>query len=467
VADFFVCAVPASLWDSSRPRATPPTDDELLREQVLEATAIRRRIGSRVNLESERTRLISALGRIESVLLRRLNQGDPPVGEQRDQATDEPLPPKLVRDDWDETDFRHAVALGCFPALQLNDGYLHLLAVVELTRAAARTPGVPLADQPLALGASMISPGDLHTHIEMVAAEVARVSELPPSALSAHQRREAFLQLVNRVGGCGVIEVQTVLDNRGLIDAPSRPLPPEPPAPVPVVYEPDPDGAGILVGRRKMLDRLHAEVEAAVQQAATAGDGRGGKVNASSQPHEVTTDVLGHWVQRTPPEGARAPLSVRVVYADGSEAAPFPVCRLQGRTLQGSGKVLRFALMSMRHLDLDRVVHMAWYRNREVSKPRTLADSDAFCFAYSLEELKALSALAGPTVVHMYHTGFEPACLGFYRAVVAVLTADEAFGAGWARELSPGWLSVVPHYYQGGTRYAPSCDRDKTPLVWC
>jgi hypothetical protein len=467
---FLVCAVPAALWDSSRPRATPPTDDELLREQVLEAAAIRRRVGSGVNLESERSRLTATLGRIESEVLRRLNQREPPAWEKPADATDDERLPKAVRDHWDETEFRHSVTLDRFPALELDDGYLHLLALVELTRAAARTPGVPMSDQPLALGASMIRPGDLPAHLEAAAADVAIVSDLPPSAREAHERRVAFLQLVRDVGGCGVIEVQTVLDNRGLVAPPARPLPPKPPEPVPVVYEDDPEGGRSMVGRGKMLARLHAEVEAAVRQAAVAADGRGGKVNASSQPHEVTTDVLGHWVRQRPPEEARAPLSVRVVYADGSEAAPFPACRLNGRTPPSGGRVLKFALMSMRHLDLDRVVDMAWYRNREVSQSRALADSDAFCFAYSLAELKALSVLAGPdraVTVHMYHTGFEPACIGFYRAVAAVLAADEAYGAGWARDLPPGWLSVVPHYFQGGTRYEPSHDRDKTPLVWC
>jgi hypothetical protein len=467
VAVFLVCALPASLWDSSRPRATPPTDDELLREQVIEAASIRRRVGSGVNLESERSRLTAALGRIESEVLRRVMPAEPPALNQSDQENDDPRQQTTVRERWDETEFRHAVALGQIPALKLEDGYLHLLAVAELTRTTSRTPGVPVTDQPLALGASIFSPGDLTTHLEMATAEVSVLSDLSPAAKEEHARRTAFLQLVRDVGGCGVIEVQTVLDNRGLVAPAARPLPPKPPEAQHVSFEPDPEAGGTLVGRRKMLDRLHAEVEAAVRQAVRVEDGRGGKVNASSQPHEVTTDVLGHWVRRPPPEGAKAPISLRVVYADGSEAAPFPVCRLSGRIPQAGGRVLRIALMSMRHLDLDRVVDMAWYRNREVSKPRTLADSDAFCFAYSLAELKKLSALGGAVTIHMYHTGFEPACLGFYRAVAAALSADQAYGAGWAVRLPPGWLTVMPHYFKGGTHYEPSQDRDKTPLVWC
>ena len=104
------------------------------------------------------------------------------------------------------------------------------------------------------------------------------------------------------------------------------------------------------------------------------------------------------------------------------------------------------ALMSMRHLELDPLVDWAWFRNKEVSQTRQLAESDEFCFRYSLDQLEGLRAAYGGRRVRlsMYHTGFEPAALGFYRALALSLRAQR------------GWLRVVPHFFRGGTRFEAS-----------
>jgi hypothetical protein len=100
----------------------------------------------------------------------------------------------------------------------------------------------------------------------------------------------------------------------------------------------------------------------------------------------------------------------------------------------------------MRHLELDPVVDWAWYRNKEVSQTRPLAESDEFCFQHSLKQLAELhAAYAGYVLrLNMYHTGFEPAAIGFYRAVAVTLMRQR------------GWLRVVPYYFRGSTRFAAS-----------
>jgi hypothetical protein len=170
-----------------------------------------------------------------------------------------------------------------------------------------------------------------------------------------------------------------------------------------------------------------------------------GKVNMSNQPHEVSTEVLGQFVRAS---AGQVPGRVRVTYADGSEAKPFPLRILPVNSAPAPANPVEIsvALMSMRHLELDPMVDWAWYRNKEVSQTRPLAESDEFCFQYSLKQLTELhDAYAGHALVlNMYHTGFEPAAIAFYRAVAMTLMRQR------------GRLRVVPHYFRGGTRFAAS-----------
>lgn len=453
---FRLFAVPSTFWDD-RPRASPPTDDELLREQLREAKALRERIERGVNLESERGRFTDILNRIEATLLRRSLQH-----------------PESVRAEWNEAQIRAEVAMMKFPALELGEEYLHLLSWLEALRVEARTPGITEPANPLDLGGSIYRAEQLENHLKVAAAEIAARSSarpLPKEIRAAADARAAFIASVKAIGQLGVIEVQVVQDNSVPTAAPGVRGPgagvvestgsePEGGGPAPVDF--DAETVPDKPNRKAMVKRLHAEVEAAVEQ--YAKDGRGGKVNASNQPHEVTTDVFGEWV-RAPGSAAR----VRIMYADASEAAPFPLRCLAGRERPaGEPQVIKAALMSMRHLDIDRVVDLAWYRNREVSQTRSLAESDEFCFRYSiaqLRELAKLSKMGMPVRLEVFHTGFEPASVGLYRAVAAVLSGDTSFQAEWAAGLKP-WLIVAPQYYKGGTNYEPSRDRDGNVIEW-
>jgi hypothetical protein len=444
MARFLLFVVPSSFWED-RPRATPPTADELLREQLREAKALRERVQKGVNLEAERTRLTDVLGRIEAELLGR--NADP-------------------RPAWEESALREELALGRFPALELDDGYLQLLAACEFARAAARTPGITTPADPHALGESIYREDQIGPHLGCLEKELAALSNLPAEAAKAAEARTAFYELVHGVCKHGVVELQVVQDNKGLTAPPPRPISrpvvsTEPP------FSPDPEAARDRSRRKEMVNRMHLEVEAAVKQFRV--DGLGGKVSASNQPHEVSTDVFGEWLKMQGP-----PARVRIVYADGSEAAPFPLCLGSRPKPTAPPRTIKAALMSMRHLDIDRVVDLAWYRNREVSQSRSLAESDEFCFRYSLAELEKLAALSAdigrPIRLEVYHTGFEPASVGLYRAVAAVLAKDDTFQAGWAKkhaEKNPDpWLVVVPHYFKGGTVYQPSASRNGSPLEW-
>ena len=103
------------------------------------------------------------------------------------------------------------------------------------------------------------------------------------------------------------------------------------------------------------------------------------------------------------------------------------------------------------------VYGLAFNISRNFSDAEDLAQ-EAFLRAYlSLHQLRELSRhadVAHPMKLKVYHTGFEPASVGFYRAVVAVLSATEEFGGGWARDLG-AWLTVLPLYYRGAGDFKP------------
>lgn len=169
----------------------------------------------------------------------------------------------------------------------------------------------------------------------------------------------------------------------------------------------------------------------------------------SNQPHEISTEILSEFVRQAAPSDQDA--SVRIGYADGSEARSFPLRVLPPvfPVPPADSLVIRAALMSMRHLALDKVVDLAWYRNREVSQTRAMSESDEFCFEYSLRELRSMRETfkGRHLTLLMYHTGFEPASIGFYRALTVALMRPTEFGVTAAA--GGAWIRVVPQYFRG------------------
>jgi hypothetical protein len=174
MTQFLLFAVPATFWDD-RPRASPPTRDELLREQLREARALRERIAKGVNLESERNRITDALGRIESEIISRSY---------------------TARNEWNAPSLRAELALGRFPALELDEGYLHLLAAAEFFRANEHPPGILVPANPLALGESIYQSEQLAQAIEVQLSELAKLQGLSTPAVEAARRRMEFYKLV-------------------------------------------------------------------------------------------------------------------------------------------------------------------------------------------------------------------------------------------------------------------------------
>lgn len=141
------------------------------------------------------------------------------------------------------------------------------------------------------------------------------------------------------------------------------------------------------------------------------------------------------------------PAVLGILYPDNSRAADFPVRRSranpQKEQLARAAKPLRCALMSMRHLEMDAQVDLAWFQNQEISlKGVTSAEIDRQCTERSLSLLAALPE-EELTVIWMYQTGFQPAVVGFYRAVAQVLLSESKK------------LAVLPMIYQASGSYRP------------
>jgi hypothetical protein len=187
-----------------------------------------------------------------------------------------------------------------------------------------------------------------------------------------------------------------------------------------------------VAGRRAVLERFRGQV------AAAAAGRPGASIVPSGVSNSVLTDVLREFTAVRPGE---QPVEAGVVYRDGSAGPAFP---LRSVPLVESGPrpewVLSFALLSIRHTEMDIEVDGAWLRNTVISRNRPAGDTDRIVFDLSAAQLESLLT-AGPLTVYMYQTGLETAVMGFYRAVATALAAPAC---------RPGSLVVVPRYFRSG-----------------
>lgn len=188
--------------------------------------------------------------------------------------------------------------------------------------------------------------------------------------------------------------------------------------------------AGDERGRRAVEARFRAQTEDAL-----SARNRRAVISPSGIQNAVVTETLREFVEAAP--GA-ARVDVPVEYRDGSRSAhPFPLRALRLRSnLPAATLELRFALLSIRHTEMDAVVDGAWLRNAEVSRPRPAAQTDDLVYETSVRQLDELCRSERHVRLYMYQTGLETAVVGFYRALVNHLLRH------------PGSISVQPMYYE-------------------
>jgi len=158
-------------------------------------------------------------------------------------------------------------------------------------------------------------------------------------------------------------------------------------------------------------------------------------IRPSGVSNRVLTDVLRQYV------GVRAePVQVPVLYKDGSRARPFPlrVLSMAEHTPVGH-REYRFAMISIRHTEMDMEVDGAWLRNTTISRPRPAAETDEIAYVQTADQLRSLCA-SEPVLIYLYQTGLDSALIGVYRAITEFLMEH------------PGMLTVVPMYFRKASK---------------
>ena len=190
-------------------------------------------------------------------------------------------------------------------------------------------------------------------------------------------------------------------------------------------------------GRRAVEARFRAQIAEALSGTAA----RRTPVSPSGIQNPVVTEILREFAEQIP---GTSRVDVPVEYRDGSRSAHlFPLRALPfKRQLPAASLELRFALLSIRHAEMDAAVHGAWLRNAEVSRPRPAAQTDDLVYDISRQQLDELCRRETHVRLYLYQTGLETAVVGFYKALT-----DHLLGR-------PRSVSVQPMYYESPSKPA-------------
>lgn len=167
-------------------------------------------------------------------------------------------------------------------------------------------------------------------------------------------------------------------------------------------------------------------------------------VNLSVPKHFITAPVLRRAVFNADYRGKSLP----VVFTDGSRPPAFPVGCLskegapadeaKAALLGRHGSVLKVGTQSMRHPDLDYLIDLYVTRNTELAREdATTADVEQVAFDSSVRFFSD-AALDDCSEIWVYHTGFEPMIVGFYRGLVKSIEVRRL--AGKKRLIVRPWL---------------------------
>ncbi|MDA8046703.1 MAG: hypothetical protein M0Z30_15920 [Actinomycetota bacterium] len=187
---------------------------------------------------------------------------------------------------------------------------------------------------------------------------------------------------------------------------------------------------------------VEARFRAQIQCALDPDEGRRLPISPSGINNAVVTEILREFVANEPDTRR---VDAPVLYRDGSKSAhPFPLRSLALSDSPSRPSLeLKFALLSIRHTEMDAVVDGAWLRNAEISRPRPAAQTDDLVYEISLTQLEELCRNESHVRLYIYQTGLETAVMGFYRAVTAHLLRH------------PGSVSVQPMYFVAPPRPRP------------
>lgn len=172
-------------------------------------------------------------------------------------------------------------------------------------------------------------------------------------------------------------------------------------------------------GSKAVEARFRAQIAASIRSK-TLGQ-PASPISPSGVQNSVVTNILREFVTT---DSGEAPVMAPVEYRDGSKSLnPMPLRALDLReNLPAFDVELRFALLSIRHTEMDATVNGAWLRNNEISRPRKQAETDDLVYAISRRQFDVLTDGGQCRVrLYLYQTGLEPAVVGFYKALTCHL----------------------------------------------
>jgi hypothetical protein len=158
-------------------------------------------------------------------------------------------------------------------------------------------------------------------------------------------------------------------------------------------------------------------------------------VALGSSRHIDLTKALRRFLHAT---DAQEPFKINLIYKDGSMGGDVRLRQLPKREEDERPVELCAALESCRHFDLDTAVDFCLLRNADVARREDATFSVQEGIAYTRIRT-SLEDLCGNEGLHLrlFHTGLEPAVMGFYRAVIDLLLAGRQ-------------LKVTPVFFVGG-----------------
>ncbi len=430
-----LCAIPGICWGKQK-RQSHQTF-ELLGRFLQDLASIERRLAKNVAREDEIGRYARLCGQIEQLAL--------------SNGVFAPTPER----------FHATLGGGRFPLLHIGSEYVDLIRLIQLDKKQDLiTNG--------RIGATVFNPQEIKTHLQYFETAAKKYGYQHYPAI-----KHRIWYLTTRVikNGCGLVEfpdplsmsyqselqrIQNGIDGRNWLERlwdQFIAFFQEKPKPVESAYKRRIEARADVISLSTtndwqryyqadnrgdyMYDRLRGQIHAAIKD--------GTPVKLMDQRQNIITVILQEFIHK---EKIQKPVEVPVVYNDGRSARPFPLHYL---TKMPDGwlptKEYHFALISMRHLPLDKYIDMNWYRNSEIPTRDGMAASDEHCYQISMVQLAELLKVNKDhrLRIHLYHTGYMPAIIGFYRAVMSTLAS--------------------PTYKQGSLQIVPKLQPDEKGFV--
>jgi hypothetical protein len=140
------------------------------------------------------------------------------------------------------------------------------------------------------------------------------------------------------------------------------------------------------------------------------------------------------------------PRNVQFAFSDGSISDLFPLYSMIEVKPKDKLTVIRTALISNRHFELDNVVETCILRNSEISRRQeaTIADQEKLSFEIAQKFFNEILEKTDGAHIELYHTGLEPAVIGTYRAFLSTIL----------KKGNRGKLIVTPKVFKGGDKYS-------------